>query len=397
MLVSLNLMLLVIATLLAVPAGLLLVEVIAALFASPQLRDEKKCAPQVAILVPAHDEELVVAAAVRDLAKQLKDGDRLIVVADNCTDRTAQVATDAGATVITRNDASHRGKGYALDFGIRFLEKTPPDVVVIVDADCGVAEGSIEELARCCMTTGRPAQALYLMNASAGAGTRLEIAAFAWLLKNYVRPLGLHALGLPCQLMGSGMAFRWEIISKAPLASGHLVEDLKLGLDLSRAGHAPVFCPQALVTSCFPSSLTGTAGQRTRWEHGHLGVILREAPRLMMRAVSSLSFDLLALVLDLSIPPLALLTILIIVPMFAALLLLAASGSWLPLVAFSCDMLALFLAVGIAWWKFGRSDVLNNPWNIARYLLWKLPLYGKFVISKQRNWVRSERGDERHQ
>lgn len=393
---SLNLVLLVIAILLAVPAGVLLVEVIAALFASPQMHHEDKCAPRVAILVPAHDEELVVAATVHDLTKQLKEEDRLIVIADNCTDRTAQMATDAGATVIARNDARHRGKGYALDFGIRFLENTPPDVVVIVDADCRVAEGSIAELVRCCMSSRRPAQALYLMNAPAGAATKLQIAAFAWLLKNYVRPLGLYALGLPCQLMGSGMAFQWEIISKARLASGHLVEDLKLGLDLARAGHAPVFCPQALVTSSFPSSLTGMAGQRTRWEHGHLGVILREAPRLMMRGISSLSFDLVGLVLDLSIPPLALLTFLIIVSMFCSLLLLAASGRWLPVAAFSCDMLALFLSVGIAWWKFGRSHVLSNPWSIVRYLLWKLPLYGKFMISRQRSWIRSERGDERH-
>ncbi|MBV8854820.1 MAG: glycosyltransferase, partial [Sinobacteraceae bacterium] len=308
-----------------------------------------------------------------------------------------QVATDAGATVIARNDATHRGKGYALDFGIRFLEKTPPDVVVIVDADCRVADGSIGELVHCCVTMRRPAQALYLMNAPAGAGTKLQIAAFAWLLRNQVRPLGLYALGLPCQLMGSGMAFPWKTIHGAPLASGHLVEDLKLGLDLARDGHAPVFCPQALVTSCFPSSAAGMAAQRTRWEHGHLGVILREAPRLMLRGIGSLSAGLVGLVLDLSIPPLALLAFLMIVSLFCALLLLAVGGSWQPLAAVSCDALALFLSVGIAWWRFGRSHVLGNPWGIVSYLLWKLPLYAKFVISRQSNWVRSERGDERRQ
>ena len=62
--------------------------------------------------------------------------DRLIVVADNCSDDTRQIATDAGAEVISRDDAERRGKGFAMDFGVRHLTVDPPEVVIFVDADC---------------------------------------------------------------------------------------------------------------------------------------------------------------------------------------------------------------------------------------------------------------------
>ena len=57
------------------------------------------------------------------------------------------------------------------------------------------------------------------------------------------------------------MTFPWEVISQAELASGHVVEDLKLGLDLARIGYPPLFHPLVTVTSYFPSSVEGT--QRT--------------------------------------------------------------------------------------------------------------------------------------
>ena len=89
-----------------------------------------------------------------------------------------------------------------------------------------------------------------------------QMAEFAWRVKNWVRPLGLSALGLPCQLMGTGMAFPWAVIRSAKLASGQIVEDLNLGLDLAMAGSPPIFCPSAQVTSRFPISAAAAERQR---------------------------------------------------------------------------------------------------------------------------------------
>ena len=105
------------------------------------------------------------------------------------------------------------------------------------------------------------------------------------------------------------MAFPWACISTAELATAQIVEDLQLGIELAQAGFPPVFCPEALVTSRFPTTKEGARGQRTRWEHGHLSVILNEAPRLLWESAKSLNLNTLAMALDLSVPPLALLVL----------------------------------------------------------------------------------------
>jgi len=144
---------------------------------------------------------------------------------------------------------------------------------------------------------------------------QLPIAEFAWRVKNLVRPLGLLRLDLPCQLMGTGMAFPWNIIRNADLASGEIVEDMKLGLELARAGHAPYFCPSARLFSVFPSSSTGAQAQRQRWEHGHIATIAFSAPKFLFQAIRGLNLNLLAMTLDLIIPPISLFCLLLVAGM----------------------------------------------------------------------------------
>ena len=92
--------------------------------------------------------------------------------------------------------------------------------------------------------------------------------------------------------MGTGMAFPWEVLRSVNLANAHLVEDLKLGLDLTLAGHPPLFCPSARVTSEFPSSVKGAGTQRRRWEQGHLDMILKNAPRTLALAIARRDWNL---------------------------------------------------------------------------------------------------------
>jgi cellulose synthase/poly-beta-1,6-N-acetylglucosamine synthase-like glycosyltransferase len=236
----------------------------------------------LAVLVPAHDEEGGIAATIATVRAQLAPGDRLLVVADNCSDGTAAAARAAGAEVIERT-SNLRGKGYALSHGIDHLRANPPSAVVIVDADCVLSPGALAALLQDLAHTGRPVQALYLMLAAADAGLGRRLAQFAWRVRNWVRPAGWHRLGLPCQLMGTGMAFSWDMLKEARLANASIVEDMKLGIELATLGAAPVFCDRALVTSQFPDSAAATGTQRTRWEHGHIEMILHEVPPCFAR------------------------------------------------------------------------------------------------------------------
>ena len=350
--------------------------------------------PRVAVLVPAHNESSVIAATLHSILPQLQQHDRLLVVADNCSDDTATLARGVGAEVVERTNTLQRGKGYALDFGMRHLAGTPPEVLIIVDADCHVRAGSIDCLASRCIESGLPIQALNLMHAPEGAGLKVRIAEFAWRVKNFVRPSGWAQLGLPCQLMGTGMAFVWRDLSLIDLANGHIVEDLKMGFDFCRSGKPPLLCPEALVSSYFPRSDEGVNTQRTRWEHGHLGVILSDTPKLLVESIRRRNWNLLGMTLDLLVPPLALLTLLAMAGFAITWLWFALSGSLLPALVATTGVLLLGAAILLAWGRFGREVISFTTLLYAPfYALRKISLYIGFILKRQVDWVRSKRDD----
>jgi len=94
--------------------------------------------PRTVVLVPAHNEQAVIRATLDNLRGELDAHTELLVIADNCEDATPEIAEAAGARVVRRVDPSRRGKGYAIEFGLAELAKEPPEIVVIVDADCRV-------------------------------------------------------------------------------------------------------------------------------------------------------------------------------------------------------------------------------------------------------------------
>ena len=151
----------------------------------------------------------------------------------------------------------------------------------------------------------------------------------------------------------------------------------------------------SIQTSVFPSAAEGLQTQRTRWEHGHLGVIVTQVPRLFWQALTRANGALFAMALDLCVPPLALLTMLT-VGSFAAGVSLAVGGvSVWPALLSSLVTCMLILAVMLAWWRFGRSVIsLKQLCHVPLYVAAKLPLYFYFLVKRQSAWVRSKRDGE---
>lgn len=387
------------AAVLLIPVTVLAVQVFSARVSSPPFEgavvaSAAEAVPPIVVLIPAHDEADGIDATLKSVLSQLRPQDRLLVVADNCTDATADVAGRAGAEVLERRNLVQRGKGYALDHGVRHLAASAslPAVVVVLDADCIALPGCIVRLASACVSSGRPMQARYLLTAPQQSNLRARMAEFAGRVKNWVRPAGMHAWGLPCQLMGAGMAFSWHQIATAQLATGHIVEDLKLGLELADAGFAPRYCAAAQVLSAFPANEQGARSQRTRWEHGHLQMIVSDVPRWFARALRTGNRDLFSLTLDLVVPPLALLAMAIVgwlgVCLLAWVTMGVAGPAWVMLV---CVAL-LGATVLQAWRRVGRTIVTFAELASAPlYALRKIPLYLLFVVRRQVDWVRSKR------
>lgn len=393
---AIGLLLLALSLMCALPVVILFVQIMAALtlrhhtvVSSPTSRSAR-----VAVLMPAHNEAKGISAAIAAVLPQLLSQDRLLVVVDNSSDDTASVARQTGAEVVEREDEQRRGKGYALDFGVRWLEQDPPDIVVVLDADCYLAPGSLSYLANQCQREYRPVQALYLMHAPRTAPMSLRIAEFAWLLKNKIRPLGCSVLGWPCQLMGSGMAFPWQIIKDAPLASGHLVEDLQLGVALSKNGLHPTFCPQATVESAFPSDISAVKSQRTRWEHGHISLLVSAGPRQLWRAFLRCDRKSAAMALDMMIPPLTALLFGSIVIAAISMAFSFVGGHNLPMWMSLASLMLFSLSIFFVWLVEGK-DLIRYRELIALpgYVAAKVPLYMRLFMKRQIEWVRTKRDE----
>ncbi|MEQ9459389.1 MAG: glycosyltransferase family 2 protein [Phycisphaeraceae bacterium] len=347
----------------------------------------------IAVLVPAHNEEAGIEVTLRSMLSELREKDRLLVVADNCTDRTAEIARSAGAEVIERFDEEQRGKGYALAYGIESLGKNPPATLVIADADCVLRAGSLRPLARQAEVSGRPAQAVYLLDPPTDAGIRDRVSVLAFLFKNLVRPRGLARLGLSCPMTGTGMALPWALVGRVSWASGHLVEDMQLGIDLALRGQGARLCEEALVTSAAPSGERASNTQRTRWEHGHLETLVRHAPRLIVRGLLRGRLEPVMAGVDLAVPPLAILCVgwLALTVVLVPLALLLGVGSLAALLLVETGVV-LLVTVLVAVVRDGGERVrVRDLLAVPGYVLWKIPLYVRFFIDKQTTWVRTER------
>lgn len=386
--------LLVFALLTAIPTAVFCLEIVGSI--AGRRRDvewtNEAVVPTAAVIVPAHNEHIAILPTIRDLQRQLGPTDKLMIVADNCTDDTAEIARGAGVEVSERNCPDKIGKGYALDWGVRQLGDFNADVIVFVDADCRLQNDALKFLKLICVRKQRPVQALYSMASMQDSPINLRVAQFAWRVKNELRPSGLKACGLPCQLMGTGMAVPRGVLARVSLASGNLVEDLGLGLDLARAGAAPLFCPRAVVSSQFPVSAEGVESQRRRWEHGHLQMIVKHSIPSLWQAIRKGNLDLFVLALDLMVPPVTLLGLLLIASLLVSLLAASAGFAKLPFYISLGSLLSFCVAIATCWVRVGAEVLpLSSLGLILRYGSQKLRLYRQALSGFESQWVRTRR------
>lgn len=349
----------------------------------------------VTFLIPAHNEADIIEKTLSRLVPELPEGDprKVVLIADNCSDDTAQIARSFGVTVIERQHATERGKGFALDFGLQHLKAaTPPDIVVILDADCETTKADLNRLIDTVAMRHLPAQMIYLMRVVKGASIKQKIAGFAWLLKNKIRLLGMNAFGLPVVLTGTGMAFPWAVLEQVRLGSGNIVEDMQLGIDCAIIGFPPVLCANATVYSDFPEQSAAELSQRTRWEHGHLQTIAQQVPALIKQAWSKKSPGLLALALDIGVPPLSLLVMLALggLGLLGLIAIITSATIGVKLLMGSFGLFAVMLIA--VWWRYGQGYLSAKELvGIPFYILSKLSIYAAFIFKRQKHWVRTER------
>lgn len=380
----------------AIPIVIVCAEYIAASLYRPRSNDVVAAwqRPPISVLIPAHNEEQPLSQTLESLQAQLHPQDALLVIADNCDDRTAEIARGMGASVLERHDEVNRGKGFAIDAGLRYLDenKLHGEVVVMVDADCTLDDNAVNLLVKRATESNRPVQGTYLMQRPADAGASAVVSELAFTLKNHARALGDEMLGWPCVLRGSGMAFPWALLRDRSVASDHIVEDVQIGLDLTLDGKAPQLCPEAFIRSELPTSQIASKTQRTRWEHGYMSMLSR-TPGLFLSAIAQRSWKLFGTAAILSIPPLSMHC----AGLFGCFLF--AVTAWLfgwatatPMVVLGTLGTGFFACNLLAWYCFARADIpFLSLLAVPGYVLGKLPIYLRFFTGRERKWVRTSR------
>lgn len=390
---TLNLVAAALAAVTGLPLAVFSLELLAGL-APARAGREHNGASSCAVLIPAHDEAASIVETLAALKAVAPEGTRILVIADNCTDGTAALARACGVDVAERQDAARRGKGYALAFGRdRLAGSAPPDIVVVLDADCRLAPGSLEALCHSARERRAPAQAVNLIAPDLAAPPMVQISSFAMVVKNLFRSRGMQRMGGAALLTGTGMAIPWRLFAVADLATGSIVEDLSLGIEMTRAGHAPRLVETAQVRSP-PAALGVALQQRERWEHGFLDTLRRKALPVLASGMGRGSGAEVLLGLHLLVPPLALL--LMLAGLALALCLLCGwFGASLVPAAILGALLAMALALVTAAWLRGGRDFLSAGALLRAplYVLWKVPIYLGFLRKPEASWKRTPRGD----
>jgi cellulose synthase/poly-beta-1,6-N-acetylglucosamine synthase-like glycosyltransferase len=344
------------------------------------------------IVIPAHDEEAVICGTVAELKSETGGDFAVLVVADNCVDGTAAAARCAGAEVVIRTDPKRRGKGFALAAARDHLRADPPEVVIVVDADCRIDADSMRALAGAANATAHACQAINLLSPDLAAPPMVQISTFAFVIKNLIRQRGLQRLAGQAHLTGTGMALPWAIFAEADLGGANIVEDLALGLHLAERRLPPRLIEQAKVWS--PSaSAAGTLVQRRRWEGGYIATALRTAPKALARSLGRADLRGMFAALDLCIPPLALLVVLNgIAFLFASAVYAVGAGPWPLIVQVSAGIVAFGLLV-LAWAREGRRFASGSTLlRLPIYVFWKIPMYiGLLRRGAPKEWLRTGR------
>lgn len=374
----------------------LTLEVAAGVFFFEAKKVRRRKPGSIAVVIPAHNESDVIAATLKSVTPQLGETDRVIVIADNCTDATAEIARTHNAEVLERADPVRRGKGYALQFAIDALRSSPPDIVIFVDADCLLSADLIERVSSIAYAENRPVQALYLMRAPDGAPPRLRAAEFAWLLINWARMRGLQTLFDVTRFTGAGLAAPWPAVATLRLGSGEIVEDLALTFELTKNGFPPLLIDDVTIESEFPLADDALTKQSARWSIGSLTYAARSSASWIAKGVAAGNPQLIGAALDLMAPPL---TVFLFVNagIIALAVLSWALGSAIALVLALLSFFLLTLSVAIGWWRFGREALpLSEFSGVFHFLLSKFSVFGAKGRASTKMWTptRSDNQDD---
>ena len=345
------------------------------------------------IVVPAHNEATGIQSTVKSLCDIDWDKDRvrIHVVADNCTDDTAQLAEQAGAKVWVRQHAELRGKGYALAYAFdKCLSEGWSDAIVVVDADSSVSSNLLEAFATRIEHGERAIQAHYgIRNPMKSWRTQLMTVAMGAF--HIVRSRARDRLGLSAGIRGNGWCVSTGALREVPYQAFSLTEDLEYGVRLGLAGIRVAYADEASANGDMVASASVAKRQRQRWESGRFEMVRKFAIPTLRSALRHFDAVQLDLALDLLVLPLSYVVINVVALALGGLLALwlgnasALIFAWLGL----ASLAALVLHIARGWQVSGTgAQGLLALCYAPFYIVWKVAI---MLGEKSKEWIRTDR------
>ncbi len=251
------------------------------------------------ILVPAHNEEAVIPDMVRclsalDYPRELYD---FYIIADNCTDRTAEIARGLGAKVIENHKEgpdAPTGKPIALRKALLALPDYAEkyDLLMIFDADNLMDAAILREVNSQYISENKPE----IIQCYLGSKNREGIVALFYhvnyTITNRFMNLSKYRLGLNAVVGGTGFAVQTSYLqSRGGWTAMSLTEDFEMQVNVTLSGGRVLWNHNARIYDEKPTNLVASFRQRLRWAQGHWFVTFRNTPRLFRTWLSGkLSF-----------------------------------------------------------------------------------------------------------
>ena len=265
-------------------------------------RKPKEYAPtdqskRYAFLIAARNEEVVIANLLKSIKNQDYPSDKvdIYVVADNCTDKTADIARQCGATVFERFDTENIGKGYALNFLLKKISALKGirhyDAYFVFDADNILETNYVTEMDKA-FSAGSRVVTSYRNSKNYGQSWVASGYALWFLREARYLNNSRSLLGVSGAVSGTGFMVSCDVFEKNDGWKHHLLtEDIEFSVDLIIRGEKIGYCHSAMFYDEQPVTFRQSWRQRLRWAKGFLQVYRNYGAKLFVGIFKSNHFS----------------------------------------------------------------------------------------------------------
>ena len=224
-------------------------------------------------LIPAHNESAVISNLVESLKNQNYPKELLdiYVIADNCTDNTAEIARNAGAIVYERFDEEKKTKGYAMQWFLNKMNEQGAqyDAMCVFDADNVATPDFILNMNKKLCQGEEVVQGYRDIKNPTDSWISAGYALFYWTMHRFYH-LARYNLGLSPLLNGTGFMVKYDLIKEEGWNTKTLTEDIEFSLINISKGRKLGWAVDAVVYDEQPLEYKQSWTQRMRWSVGHI-------------------------------------------------------------------------------------------------------------------------------